>query len=117
MTTSDYNGYWQNMQNDCQRCKIKVRKFLFDILWGFGVMEEKPEGAAPPGPDRIKIIFVWDYTKAGKSILRPASGQSNRKAAGPALILIERHIRINIISHKDKTIARAPHTYLFAGYK
>ena len=29
------------MQNDRQRCKIKVRKFLFNILWRFGVMEEK----------------------------------------------------------------------------
>ena len=42
MTTSDYNGYWQNMQNDRQRCKIKVRKLLFNILWRFGVMEKKP---------------------------------------------------------------------------
>ena len=31
-------------------------------------------------------------TKTGKSILRPAFDQSNCKKAGPALILIERHL-------------------------
>ena len=34
------------MYNDCQRCKIKVRKFLFNILWRFGVMEENPGGGS-----------------------------------------------------------------------
>ena len=42
MATSGYNGYCQNMQNDRQRCKIKVRKFPFNILWRFGATEEKP---------------------------------------------------------------------------
>ena len=28
--------------NDRRRCKIKVRKFLFNISWCFGVMKEKP---------------------------------------------------------------------------
>ena len=42
MATSDYNGYWKNMQNDHQMFKIKVRKFFVNILWRFGVMEEKP---------------------------------------------------------------------------
>ena len=32
------------MKNDCQICKIKVRKFLFNILRRFGVMEENPKG-------------------------------------------------------------------------
>ena len=59
MAASDYNRYRQNMQNDRQRCKSKVRKFFFNILWRFGVMEEKPKGAAdlPPGPDRVKASF------------------------------------------------------------
>ena len=44
------------MQNDRQRCKVKVRKFLFNILWRSGVMEENPQGGGfrrPPGMDRI----------------------------------------------------------------
>ena len=44
----------------------------------------------------LKPVFVWEYTKTGKSILRPAFDQSNCKKAGPALILIERHL-INMI--------------------
>ena len=40
----------------------------------------------------LNLVFVWEYTKTGKSILRPAFDQSNCKKAGPALILIERHI-------------------------
>ena len=40
----------------------------------------------------LKLVFVWEYTKTGKSILRPAFDQSNCKKVGPALILIERHI-------------------------
>ena len=46
------------MKNDRQRCKIKVRKFLFNILWRFGVIEENPgvgANSASPGPDRVKI--------------------------------------------------------------
>ena len=39
------------MQNDRQMCKIKDRKFPFNILWRFGVMEET---LRPPGMDRVK---------------------------------------------------------------
>ena len=53
------------MQNDRQSCKIKVRKFLFDILWCFGVMEEKPEGVGsappPPGQDRVKKEYKTEF--------------------------------------------------------
>ena len=49
MATSDYNGYSQNMENDRQRCKIKVRKFLFHILWRFGATEGKPQGGGGGG--------------------------------------------------------------------
>ena len=31
------------MQNDRQWCKIIVRRFVFNILWHFEVMEEKPK--------------------------------------------------------------------------
>ena len=44
MTTPYCNGYWRNTQNVRQRCKVKVRKLLFNISWRFGVMEEKPLG-------------------------------------------------------------------------
>ena len=40
----------------------------------------------------LKLVFVWEYTKTGKSILRPVFNQSNCKKAGPALILIESHL-------------------------
>ena len=43
------------MYNDRQRCKIKVRKFLCDILWRFGDMEEKREGGGFRSPVRIGL--------------------------------------------------------------
>ena len=46
----------------------------------------------------LKPVFVWEYTKTGKSMLRPAFDQSNCKKAGPALILIERHLIKQFIS-------------------
>ena len=44
--------------NDRQRCKVKVRKFLFNISWHFEVMEENLRGAdsPPPGMDRVKLF-------------------------------------------------------------
>ena len=45
----------------------------------------------------LKLFFVWEYTKTGKSILGPAFDQSNCKKAGPALILIERLLIIMVI--------------------
>ena len=44
----------------------------------------------------------------GKSILRPAFDQSNCKKTGPALILIEHHIIISVITRRfivDKATA------------
>ena len=52
--TSDYNGYWQNMQNNCQICRFKIKRFLFNILWRFGAMEEKPCGGGGGWGVRIK---------------------------------------------------------------
>ena len=64
--------------HDRQRCKVKVRKFLFNISWRFGVMEENLRGAdsasLPPfGMDRVKITTfssvkmaawnAWNYVK------------------------------------------------------
>ena len=45
-----------------------------------------------PSPYRVKAVFVWEYTKTGKSILRPDFDQTNCKEVGTALILIERHV-------------------------
>ena len=44
------------MQNDRQRCKIKVRKFLFNILWRFGVIEESPRGGGFHPPVLIGLM-------------------------------------------------------------
>ena len=40
----------------------------------------------PPG------VFVWEYTRTGKSIPRTAFKQSNRKTASSPFKLIERHL-------------------------
>ena len=45
--------------------------------------------------NRQKNGSVEESTKTGKSILRPASDQSNCKKARPALILIKRHVIID----------------------
>ena len=42
---------------------------------------------------KFKLVFVWEYTKTGKSILRPAFDQSNCKEASPVLILIKLPIK------------------------
>ena len=55
MATSDYSGYSQNMENDRQRCKIKVRKFLFNILWRFGIMEENSKGWGGSEPSAVRV--------------------------------------------------------------
>ena len=49
----------------------------------------------------LKPVFVWEYTKTGKSILRPAFDQSDCKKAGPALILIERHLIMQFIKSRS----------------
>ena len=46
----------------------------------------------------LELVFIWEYTKTNKSIIRPALDQSNCREAGQALILIERHIIICNIS-------------------
>ena len=47
------------MKNDLQRCKIKVRKFLSNISWCFGVMEENlwrgADSANPPAWIRLRL--------------------------------------------------------------
>ena len=62
MTTSNNNYRCQCMQNVFQKCKVKVAKSHFIILWRFGVIEEKPLGgggekSATLGIHRVKISF------------------------------------------------------------
>ena len=43
------------MQNDRQRCKIKVREFLFDILWRFRVTEKNLGGGGAYSVPPVRI--------------------------------------------------------------
>ena len=52
MATPEINENCHYVQNDPHKCRIKLRKFHFDILCCFGVIKESlPGGAesAPPG--------------------------------------------------------------------
>ena len=40
MTTPDNNESSHHVQNDPHRCKIKLGKFNFDILWCYGVIRD-----------------------------------------------------------------------------
>ena len=53
------------------------------------------------------LRIPWEYTKTSKSIRRPALDQSDFNTAGPAPILIERDIIIEIIA-QQVTIDRTP---------
>ena len=71
METSQYNEYCQYMQYDPQRCKIKMGKFHFIILWRFGVIEERFQGGIhpppPPGLERVKVtalVFLLPVVKS-----------------------------------------------------
>ena len=46
MATPEDNENCHHVENDPHRCKIKLEKFHFDILWCYGVFKEGfPEGA------------------------------------------------------------------------
>ena len=53
---------------------MKVRKFLFNTSWRFGVMEENLEGwitpPPPPSQDRVKYDSL-----TGKSVIDPTISQ------------------------------------------
>ena len=59
MATSDYNGYWQNMQNDrVKGVKLKSESF-FSTSCGILELLRKTlgEGQIPtPCPDRVKLV-------------------------------------------------------------
>ena len=63
-----------------------------------GLQQEFQRQILGPSPPDLLIwkyppgVFVWEYMKTGKSILRPAFKQSNRKTASSPFILIERHL-------------------------
>ena len=74
------------MENVSQRCKVKVEKCHFIILWCFRVIEEKPQGGGggggerirPPGIDRVKYLAVHWLTHNSKPKSRHVSNlQSN----------------------------------------
>ena len=39
MATPEVNGNCHHVQNDPHRCKIKLEKFHFDILWCYEVIK------------------------------------------------------------------------------
>ena len=50
-------------KKDRQRCKIKVRKLLFNILRRFAVMEENPKGVdSAPTPVRIGLKSIIEIS-------------------------------------------------------
>ena len=65
----------------------------------------------------LKLVFVWEYTKTGKSILRSAFDQSNCKKAGQALILIEHHLIIFIINHSLNVRKKYHYTYVLLDFR
>ena len=66
MATRKINENCHYVQNHPNKCKIKLEKFHFDILYRFGVIKESlPGGAdsAPPPPlGEIGLIFEFQNT-------------------------------------------------------
>ena len=58
MATPEINENCHYVQNDSNRCKIKLEKFHFDVLFCFGVIKESLPGgteSAPPPPGEIGL--------------------------------------------------------------
>ena len=50
------------MQNVSQRCKIKVAKFHFIILWRFGVIQGKPQEGGGGGGRILPTVSLGSTT-------------------------------------------------------
>ena len=56
MARLEVGGNCHHVQNDPHRCKIKLEKFHFDILWCYGVTEESfPGGQNPPPSGKVGL--------------------------------------------------------------
>ena len=54
MATPEINKNFHYVQHDPHRCKIKLEKFHFDILYCYGVIKESLRGEIPPGEIGLK---------------------------------------------------------------
>ena len=62
MATPEINENCHYVQNDSHMCKIKLKKFHFDIFWCYGVIEESLSGGRihpPPPPGEIGLTHVF----------------------------------------------------------
>ena len=64
MATPEINGNCHCVQNYPHRCKIKLEKFLFDILCCFGVIKESLPGGRNPPPPGARSKF-WGVVRVG----------------------------------------------------
>ena len=54
MATPEINENYHYMQNDPHKCKIKLEKFRFDILYRFGVIKESLPGGVESAPPKVR---------------------------------------------------------------
>ena len=59
MATPKINENCHYMQNDSHKCKIKLKKFHFDILCRFGVIKESLPGGWNPPPPQGEIGLTY----------------------------------------------------------
>ena len=85
METTYYNEYCQCIQNDPQRCRIKLRKFHSIIFWRFGVIDES-SGGGNSGIDRVKPDFHSRILLVADGIL------ANEKCSNLVCCLLESFI-------------------------
>ena len=56
MSTPKINENCHYVKNDPHKCKIKLEKFHFDILYRFGVIKESLPGRAESSPGEIGLL-------------------------------------------------------------
>ena len=64
MATPEINKNCHYVQNDPYRCKIKLKKFHFDILCCYGVIKVSLPGGQnlpPPGEIGLRIIQIFGH--------------------------------------------------------